>query len=63
VPVAHKLGINMTWLAVLIAVNLQTSFMHPRSGSPCITSGAWRRHRCEHPRSIGAQCPSCSFSC
>jgi tripartite ATP-independent transporter DctM subunit len=31
-PVAHKLGINMTWLAVLIAVNLQTSFMHPPFG-------------------------------
>jgi tripartite ATP-independent transporter DctM subunit len=31
-PVAHQLGINMTWLAVLIAVNLQTSFMHPPFG-------------------------------
>lgn len=31
-PVAHKLGIDMTWLAVLIAVNLQTSFMHPPFG-------------------------------
>lgn len=32
VPVAHTLGINMTWLAVVIAVNLQTSFMHPPFG-------------------------------
>jgi tripartite ATP-independent transporter DctM subunit len=31
-PVAQKLGIDMTWLAVLIAVNLQTSFMHPPFG-------------------------------
>lgn len=31
-PVAHGLGIDMTWLAVLIAVNLQTSFMHPPFG-------------------------------
>lgn len=31
-PVAEKLGIDMTWLAVLIAVNLQTSFMHPPFG-------------------------------
>jgi len=31
-PVARKLGIDMTWLAVLIAVNLQTSFMHPPFG-------------------------------
>lgn len=32
VPVAQKLGIDMIWLAVLIAVNLQTSFMHPPFG-------------------------------
>lgn len=31
-PVAVKLGIDMTWFAVLIAVNLQTSFMHPPFG-------------------------------
>jgi tripartite ATP-independent transporter DctM subunit len=31
-PVAHSLNIDMTWLAVLIAVNLQTSFMHPPFG-------------------------------
>jgi tripartite ATP-independent transporter DctM subunit len=31
-PVAHGLGIDMTWLALLIAVNLQTSFMHPPFG-------------------------------
>jgi len=31
-PIAQKLGIDMTWLAVLIAVNLQTSFMHPPFG-------------------------------
>jgi tripartite ATP-independent transporter DctM subunit len=31
-PVAAKLGIDMTWFAVLIAVNLQTSFMHPPFG-------------------------------
>jgi tripartite ATP-independent transporter DctM subunit len=31
-PVAQKMGIDMTWLAVLIAVNLQTSFMHPPFG-------------------------------
>ena len=32
-PLAQKLGIDMTWLAVLIAVNLQTSFIHPPFGS------------------------------
>ena len=32
VPIAHKLGIDMVWLTVLFAVNLQTSFMHPPFG-------------------------------
>ncbi len=31
-PIAHKSGIDMVWLAVLLAVNLQTSFMHPPFG-------------------------------
>ena len=31
-PIAHKSGIDMVWLTVLIAVNLQTSFMHPPFG-------------------------------
>lgn len=31
-PVAHKLGVDMVWLTVLLAVNLQTSFMHPPFG-------------------------------
>lgn len=31
-PVARKMGIDMAWLAVLLAVNLQTSFMHPPFG-------------------------------
>lgn len=32
VPVAQKLGIDMIWLTILLAVNLQTSFMHPPFG-------------------------------
>lgn len=31
-PVANRLGIDMVWLSVIIAVNLQTSFMHPPFG-------------------------------
>ena len=31
-PIAHKAGIDMVWLTVLLAVNLQTSFMHPPFG-------------------------------
>jgi len=31
-PVANKLGIDMVWFGVLLAVNMQTSFMHPPFG-------------------------------
>jgi len=31
-PIARKMGIDMVWLTVLLAVNLQTSFMHPPFG-------------------------------
>src|SRR5574344_614740 len=31
-PVAEKLGIDLIWLGVLRAVNMQTSFMHPPFG-------------------------------
>jgi len=31
-PIAQKLGIDMVWFAVLIGVNMQTSFMHPPFG-------------------------------
>jgi TRAP-type mannitol/chloroaromatic compound transport system permease large subunit len=31
-PVAHKMGIDLVWLGVLLAVNMQTSFMHPPFG-------------------------------
>ena len=31
-PVAQKLGIDLTWFGVLLAVNMQTSFMHPPFG-------------------------------
>ena len=31
-PVAQKLGIDMVWFGVLLAVNMQTSFMHPPFG-------------------------------
>ncbi|WP_164163042.1 TRAP transporter large permease subunit, partial [Stenotrophomonas maltophilia] len=32
VPVAQHLGVDMIWLTILLAVNLQTSFMHPPFG-------------------------------
>ncbi len=31
-PVAEKMGIDLVWLGVLLAVNMQTSFMHPPFG-------------------------------
>jgi len=31
-PVAEKIGIDLVWFGVLIAVNMQTSFMHPPFG-------------------------------
>ncbi len=31
-PVAEKMGIDLVWFGVLIAVNMQTSFMHPPFG-------------------------------
>src|SRR4029079_5314785 len=31
-PVAHKLGIDLVWFGVLLAVNMQTSFLHPPFG-------------------------------
>ena len=31
-PVAEKMGIDLVWFGVLLAVNMQTSFMHPPFG-------------------------------
>jgi len=31
-PIAHAAGVDVVWLAVLLAINLQTSFMHPPFG-------------------------------
>ena len=31
-PVADKLGIDLIWFGVILAVNMQTSFMHPPFG-------------------------------
>ena len=31
-PVAEKMGIDMVWFGVLLAINMQTSFMHPPFG-------------------------------
>ena len=70
---AEKLGIDLVWFGVLLAVNMQTSFMHPpfgfalfylRSVAPNddyddrITQQA-RSPRSPPARSTGARCRSC----
>ncbi len=57
-PIARQLDIDMVWLTVLLAVNLQTSFMHPLSGSRSITFGAWRPCPLAPCKSTLAQCLS-----
>ena len=42
---ADKLGIDLIWFGVLLAVNMQTSFMHPPSASRCSTCAAWLQPR------------------
>lgn len=34
-PVAVLMDVDMTWFAILIAMNLQTSFLTPPSGLVC----------------------------
>jgi tripartite ATP-independent transporter DctM subunit len=31
-PIAHGLGVDLVWFAILLCVNMQTSFMHPPFG-------------------------------
>ena len=72
-PVAEKLGIDLVWFGVLLAVNMQTSFMHPpfgfalfylRSVAPTNDyddkiTGSDRSPRSRPGRSTGARCRSC----
>ena len=45
-PVAETLGISMLWFAILIAMNLQTSFLTPVGFQPVLSEGcgAGRSH-------------------
>ena len=72
-PIASTLGVDLLWLAVLIAINLQTSFLTPpfgfslfylkavapkdRSASSTSTRGSSRSYPCRLPRS---SCCACS---
>ena len=73
-PVADKLGIDLIWFGVLLAVNMQTSFMHPpfgfalvlpaqrrgHQGLPRQADGQADRPRHDRARSTGARFRSCS---
>ena len=75
-PVAEKLGIDLIWFGVLLAVNMQTSFMHPPFGFALFylrsVAPTRRLHRPDHAasrsrrsppgRSTGARCRSSSSS-
>ena len=41
-PVAEKLGVDLVWFGVLLAVNMQTSFMHPPFGFRIVLSAQRR---------------------
>jgi TRAP-type mannitol/chloroaromatic compound transport system permease large subunit len=58
-PVAAKMGIDLVWFAVMIGVNMQTSFLTPPFGSHC--SAAKLRAEKSSTISIGASCRS--FAC
>jgi hypothetical protein len=73
-PVAEKLGIDLVWFGVLLAVNMQTSFMHPPFGFALFYLRSVAPHseyidrltqkkiaRSPPNRSTGARCPSSSF--
>ena len=70
-PVATLLGIDLVWFGVLLAINMQTSFLHRPSASRffpaqrraerglCGQSHGEINRRRKHAQIIGARCPSC----
>jgi TRAP-type mannitol/chloroaromatic compound transport system permease large subunit len=61
-PIMLEFGFDPVWFCILLAVNLQTSFMTPPFGFSCFISR--RSHRLRLPPAIftGALFPLCSFS-
>ena len=51
-------GVSPVWLGIMMAVNLQTSYMHPPLGPTFSTCAAWRRRRSPPGTSISASSPS-----
>jgi hypothetical protein len=57
-PALMLMGLDPVWIGVMMAVNLQTSFLTPPFGFACSTCAPWRRRRCAPARSIAASFPS-----
>jgi TRAP-type mannitol/chloroaromatic compound transport system permease large subunit len=57
-PVAEKMGIDLVWFGVLLAINMQTSFMHPPFGFALFYLRSVAPHEDYEDRSTGARCLS-----
>lgn len=62
-PVAEAMGINMLWFAILIAMNLQTSFLTPPFGFSLFYLKGSRRQKCEQSTSTREYCHLSSCRC
>ncbi len=56
-PVADKMGIDLIWFGVLLAVNMQTSFMHPPFGFALFYLRSVAPRKDYHDRVTGALIP------
>lgn len=56
-PVAVLMDVDMTWFAILIAMNLQTSFLTPPFGFSLFYLKGLRQSRSQPWTSIAAWCP------
>ena len=64
-PILLAMGLDPVWLGVMIAVNLQTSFLTPPFGFRSSTCAAWRRRKWSRSTSIAVSCRSsgCNSCC
>ena len=52
-------GVDPVWLGIMMAMNLQTSYMHPPLGPTLFYLRGWRRPRSPRGTSMWASFPSC----
>ena len=62
-PVLLAMGLDPVWLGIMIALNLQTSFLTPRSALHCFTCAGLRRPKSPPGRFIKGSSPSSDCSC